>query len=232
MWVKVEVQFAFLVPSFEQVRRTWSCVSQHMSTHGQAELLCFHVYCTVRACPWSSVIGHFLYHLLKDTHAQAAEGADQWCTIPIPESESIPEWFHFMLEWESRKSKQSGIGTGIGISDFSPGIGIGIKGLLSEHISIVQSKFSLPLTTLATGIRTGIGIKDFGLESESEWNQTFELTWNRNRNHTWVGIVHHWSGSLDPRHATIFLVTMTTILDDTLRLCILKDTKLCKMSHW
>ena len=32
-----------------------------------------------------------------------------WCTIPIPESESIPEWFHFWLESESNIWKTPGI---------------------------------------------------------------------------------------------------------------------------
>ncbi len=31
----------------------------------------------------------------------------QWCTIPIPESESIPEWFQFLLESESESEFQS-----------------------------------------------------------------------------------------------------------------------------
>ena len=46
----------------------------------------------------------------------------------------------------------------------------------------------------------GIGIKNIKIEWNRNqqktgwnrsWNQTFELTWSRNRNHTWVGIVHH-----------------------------------------
>ena len=47
------------------------------------------------------------------------------------------------------------------------------------------------------GIGIGIGIKNNQIKWNRNWNrnQTFELTWNwnRNQNHTWAGIVHHWS---------------------------------------
>ena len=56
---------------------------------------------------------------------------DQWCAIPISESQLIAESFHFWLELESESEsniwKTPGIRIGIGIRDFGPRIGIGIR---------------------------------------------------------------------------------------------------------
>ncbi len=65
-------------------------------------------------------------------------GVGQWCTIPIPESESIPEsalfWLESESEPESEISKCTGIGTGIGIREL--GLGIGIRNFKSGPILI------------------------------------------------------------------------------------------------
>ncbi len=42
----------------------------------------------------------------------------QWCTIPIPESESVPEPLHFLLESESESRKPNCAGIGTGIKEF------------------------------------------------------------------------------------------------------------------
>ena len=65
---------------------------------------------------------------------------NQWCTIPIPESESIPESALFLLESEpeseSEISKGTGIGTGIGIREYGPGIGI--KDFKADQIHVFK----------------------------------------------------------------------------------------------
>ncbi len=68
------------------------------------------------------------------------------------------------------------------------------------------------------GIGIRIGIKGLGLESEwnqglSCWNrnQSFEFSWNRNRNQAIPGIVHHWS-ILNSQGTSISATMWSTLL--------------------
>ncbi len=96
-------------------------------------------------------------HMLSWDPLDAAilDDTRQWCTIPIPESESIPESLWFWLESESGISNC----VGIGIMHWSPGIGIRVL------------KISDRGRWLGLAYRISVGV---AVESESknfDWNQ-------------------------------------------------------------
>ena len=94
---------------------------------------------------------------------------DQWCTVPSPELESIPEWFHFWRESESESESNIWKTPGIGIRDFGLGIGIGFQSQPGIEIGIRLSQ--------SAWNRNWNPAFRVSLESESESRHWWNCAW-------------------------------------------------------